>query len=548
MSGEAMDNKFSRKKFIQTALTVGGGLALGWGAAGCGSSNNRVIPGKILGANAQVGHKLRTGQFAAPSIFEEKDIVIVGGGIAGLSAARYLQSQGVTNFVLLDLEEAAGGNSRSGKNAVSNYPWGAHYLPIPGLEHKEIIDFLVEAGCITGFENGLPVYNELYLCHAPEERLFINGIWQNGLIPRLGNSKQDDEEFNRFHQLMEGYKNAVGPNNKPLFALPLDDSDYTPESYQFDGYSFEEFLRAKGFHSKKLHWYVNYCCRDDYGTESSRTSAFAGIHYFAGRRGQAHNAENGDVLTWPEGNAFLAGKLQQNIRNYIQPNALAYKVEKGDDGSYKVYYNKANTNVTVCITTKRIIMATPQFINKRLLANIGRDVDYNAFSYAPWMVANLTLKNAPAERTDSQPLSWDNVLYNSTGLGYINSCHQHLNTLRKQTVLTYYMPLSAKEPAAMRNDAYAKTIDQWQQQIIADLKRAHPAIESEIENLDVWLWGHAMARPTVGFLANKERIKAQQPIDDRIFFAHSDLGLPVFEEAFYQGRRAAEKVLKSLAV
>lgn len=548
-SGEAMGNKFSRKKFIQTALTVGGGLALGLGTTGCNTGNaKRVIPGKIMGANSKTGHKLREGKFAKPTVFEEKDIVIVGGGISGLSAARYLQSQGVTNFVLLDLEDTAGGNSRAGQNEISAYPWGAHYLPIPGVEHKEIIDFLEEAGCITGFENGLPVYNELYLCHAPEERLFINGIWQNGLIPQLGNNKQDNDEFKRFHELMEGYKNGVGLNNKPLFALPLDDSDYTPEVYEYDGYSFEDFLRINGFGSDKLHWYVNYCCRDDYGTESSQTSAFAGIHYFAGRRGKAHNAENGDVLTWPEGNAFLARKLQQNIKQYIQSNALAYKVEKAEDGTYKVYYNNAGTDVTACITAKRIIMATPQFVNKRLLSTIKRDVDYAAFTYAPWMVANLTLKNAPTERTESQPLSWDNVLYNSAGLGYINSCHQHIKTLRRQTVLTYYMPLSGKEPTAMRNEAYTKTIGDWQQQIITDLQRAHPNIENEIDNLDVWLWGHAMARPTVGFLADKERKKAQQPIDNKLFFAHSDLGLPVFEEAFYQGRRVAEMLLKSMAV
>ncbi|UPT67156.1 MAG: FAD-dependent oxidoreductase [Sphingobacteriales bacterium JAD_PAG50586_3] len=404
-------------------------------------------------------------------------------------------------------------------------------MPIPGPEHKEILSFLNEAGCIHNFTaEGLPVYNELYLCHAPEERLFTHGVWQNGIIPQLGNSKNDNDELERFHKLMEGYKNAVDASGKPLFALPVDDSAFTPETIALDNISFVDFLKQQGFTSDKVFWYANYCCRDDYGTESAKTSAFAGIHYFAGRRGLAANAENGDVLTWPQGNGFLADKLQQHTKGNIKTNALVYRVEEGPDNMCHVYYNKAGTDATVRIIARKVLMATPQFINKRLLS--GRQLNYDAFSYAPWMVANLTLKNAPLDRSDNRPLSWDNVLYKSDGLGYINSCHQHTKLHQKQVVLTYYKPLSTGEPAQMRQQAHAKDIAAFQQEIIADLKRAHPHIEEEIENLDVWLWGHAMARPTLGFITGNERKQAKQTINGTIYFAHSDLGLPVFEEAF----------------
>jgi hypothetical protein len=32
-----------------------------------------------------------------------------------------------------------------------------------------------------------------------------------------------------------------------------------------------------------LNWYMNYCCRDDYGATTNNTSAWAGIQYFASR-------------------------------------------------------------------------------------------------------------------------------------------------------------------------------------------------------------------------------------------------------------------------
>lgn len=539
-----MGSKLSRKSFIKSGLVLGGGLALGIGLNSC--KGTKAIPGKLLGAASKTGHKLREGKFASPTLFEEYETVIVGAGITGLSAARYFSLNGYTNYILLDLEEEAGGNSRAGQNKVSAYPWGAHYLPIPGLEHKEIIDFLKDAGCITAFtDTGLPVYNELYLCHAPEERLFINGVWQNGLIPQLGNTPKDNEEIDRFHKLMEDFKNATNTNGKPLFALPVNDSALTDETIALDKISFTDYLTQQGFTSEKLRWYINYCCRDDYGTEAKDTSAFAGIHYFAGRRGMAANAENGDVLTWPEGNAFLANKLKLHSAKNTRNNTLVYHVEHTASGCTVLYWD-AKKDKTISIKAKKVLMAGPQFINQRVVKN-SRDINYKAFSYAPWVVAAITLKEAPADRTDNRPLSWDNVLYNSSSLGYINNTHQSMAMHQGKTVLSYYKPLSGDSPSAMRKKAYETSLEVFQQEIIGDLKKAHPGIEDSIENLDVWLWGHAMARPTVGFITGSDRKKALLPINNSIYFAHSDLGMPVFEEAFYQGYRAAANLLSSIS-
>ncbi|MCK7490550.1 MAG: hypothetical protein MZW92_01185 [Comamonadaceae bacterium] len=37
-----------------------------------------------------------------------------------------------------------------------------------------------------------------------------------------------------------------------------------------------DWLLAQGLTSPPLHWYVNYACRDDYGTDYAQTSAWAG--------------------------------------------------------------------------------------------------------------------------------------------------------------------------------------------------------------------------------------------------------------------------------
>ena len=75
-----------------------------------------------------------------------------------------------------------------------------------------------------------------------------------------------------------------------------------------------------------------------------------------------------------------------------------------------------------------------------------------------------------------------------------------------------------------------------------------PTSAELVERLDVMRWGHAMPRPRPGFVSGAARPRAAQPLRG-IHFAHSDLsGVASFEEAFYQGVRAAEEVLAARGV
>jgi hypothetical protein len=72
--------------------------------------------------------------------------------------------------------------------------------------------------------------------------------------------------------------------------------------------------------------------------------------------------------------------------------------------------------------------------------------------------------------------------------------------------------------------------------IISDLSIAHPNIENEIESIEIYKMGHGMISPTPNFIFSEEKEMAAKNIDNKIFFAHSDLsGISVFEEAFHQG-------------
>jgi hypothetical protein len=547
MNGEFIrtDNGISRKDFIRYLTLMAGSAFTGLQADGCRPAQDPYahIKGGIIGASAAVGHQLRQGAFAAPAVVSHCPVVIAGGGVAGLSAARALQQQGIKDFQLLELEAQAGGNSSSGHNCYTSYPWGAHYLPIPNHHDTPLLRLLQEAGIITGYTAaGLPVYNETDLCFDPQERLYINGRWQEGLVPQFGLAAADNKAISDFLQLMESWRTKKGSDGRYAFDIPMALSSADEAFLSLDGITMAAYLQQEGFSSTPLLWYVDYCCRDDYGAGIRQVSAWAGIHYFASRRGQSGNVDSRTVLTWPEGNGRLVKHLQQYCREQLQPQSLVYRVTPQPQEVW-IDYLDVRSHTTKRIIAERCIMATPHFITQRLL---GNHAAAGGFAYSPWMVANITLDGFPDSR--GSPLSWDNVCYKGRSLGYVYAQQQLLQREAPQAhVITYYLPLDQLPPADARKYAIGLQHAHWVRLITDELEKAHSGIRRQIQQIDVWVWGHGMIRPEPGFISGEGRLKAQQALDGKVFFAHSDLsGISIFEEAFYHGNRAAMAVVRSL--
>jgi hypothetical protein len=554
MSGQnsySKDNKegLSRRSFLYRALAAAGILGLS-GTVGyrlLSPPARHRIKGSICGTAAATGHRLREARFPEPSAVLEKEYVIVGGGVAGLSAARWLKKSGIDSFTLLELDSRPGGNSAYGSNEITEYPWGAHYITLPGPNQQDLLAFLEETEVITGYDSrNRPIYNEYYICFDPQERLFINGRWQEGLVPVYGVPAQDMKQINRFFELMNGYKAAKGKDGRDAFIIPISECSEDTEYTQLDRLSMKEFLLSHDLRSEYLHWYVGYCCRDDFGCNLEETSAWAGIHYFASRKGEASNADANHVLTWPEGNGWLVKQLEKPLHGHILTNTLAYSVSPVNGGVQIDYYD-AVTGSTSRILAKKCIMAVPQFINRRILhadRGFSTDTFYNSFTYSPWMVATIILRSALIEDRGF-PLCWDNVFYGSTSLGYINAGHQHLNTGHARNVLSYYLPLADEAPAAAREKALKRSHAEWVDRIVGDLEIAHPGIADLIDTVDVWIWGHGMIRPVPGFVWSQDRKSASRAAGN-IFFAHSDLsGYSIFEEAFRLGIEAARQAIRA---
>jgi NAD(P)-binding Rossmann-like domain len=543
-----MSKKLGRRDFIEKALLSGVGLSmLTYLLSSCKTKVNPVVSQVD---NSQKGHLLRDFKFPEPTSSIEVDTVILGAGISGLSAAYSLNKSGFSDYKMLDLDEFPGGNAQSRSNEVCAYPLGAHYLPIVNNHDHELISFLHEHNIIVGFdENGLPRYNEQYLCADPDERLFSDGIWQDGLIPQITTTPAEKKEIKRFLDQMQEFKTAKGSDEKYYFDLPLDLSSQDTAAKSLDEIQMTEWLKGQGYQSTPLLWYVNYCCRDDYGTRADETSAWAAIHYFAGRKSQAANAESDAVLTWPEGNNFLVNCLLSKIPlEKIKLNAVVFHLDVKDN-QVEVFYYSILENKSTRVMAKNCIDALPLFVHKKFSGNINavlQPVQHN-ISYAPWLVANLTL-NAALHQERGATMAWDNVIMNDQSLGYVNAGHQLLHSRPTQYVLTYYKPLCDVDPKTARQNAHSQSNEELTATILDELREVHADLDEKLIKIELKIWGHAMIRPTVNAIW-KERLERNKILQSSgIHFAHCDhSGISLFEEAFHQGINAAKKIMEAKA-
>jgi hypothetical protein len=526
------------------AAFLGGPAVL---AAGCSRSVPGLPPeGSIIGASAAIGHRLRDGLRPVPAAdrWQEISVVIVGGGVAGLSAAWRLQRAGFDDFALLELEPSAGGTSQSGALGGIRCPWGAHYLPAPLKENRGLILLLDEMGILEGRDaDDEPIVGEQFLCRDPQERLFIDGAWHEGLRPVAGQSAADERDWEVFQAQIEHWVAWRDARGRRAFAIPLAASSDDAEVTALDRMSMAEWLLQHHLTSPRLRWFVDYACRDDFGLTVEQTSAWAGLFYFASRI-RSPRAEAQPLITWPEGNGRLVEHLRTPIADRIRLGCAVTEIipVAGVTPGVDVVAVSHDGNDVLGFHARQVIFCAPHLLAPHLIREFKdqRGTDAIEFEYGSWLVANLLLRDRPVE--PGFPLAWDNVLYSSPSLGYVTATHQQ-GIDRGPTVFTWYYPFCNGNPRAGRERLLSLGWKDCAQIALADLEQAHPDIRSLVARLDVMRWGHAMICPRPGFLWGGARARESQPFGP-VHFANTDLsGVALFEEALYHGIRAAEEIL-----
>ncbi|MBS1149375.1 MAG: hypothetical protein H6Q89_1073, partial [Myxococcaceae bacterium] len=496
----------------------------------------------------ETGHLLRTGPPPlAPEPERTVDVLIVGAGAAGLSAAWRLAGAGVTDVMVCELDAVEGGTARSGKNAASAYPWGAHYLPAPLTATGPVPRLLKELGALTGVDaHGSPQYAEEALIQEPEERIFFQGSWYEGLYLRVGASAEDLAQLARFEAQMQAFAGARDGKGRKAFAVPVASGSDDAEWTQLDKLSMAQWLELQRFDSPRLKWLVEYACLDDFGSTAADTSAWAGIWYFSSR--QTGEEKNDGYLSWPEGNGRLISQLARSVpAGRLRHRCLVHTLEPTPTG-WTAHALDAATQKPVQLRARQVVLACPRHVAARVLAPWRQrpPAFVKEFQCSPWVVANLTLSARPTGR--GFPLAWDNVFYESKSIGYVVATHQAPRAdVHGPTVLTWYCPLAGADPKAERTRLLETRYPEWEQVVLADLTPAHKDIRALATRLEVMRWGHAMIKPRPGFVWGGARQQALESLEGSLHFAHTDLGgLALFEEANHFGVLAAERAIAGL--
>jgi monoamine oxidase len=402
------------------------------------------------------------------------------------------------------------------------------------------VTLLRELGAITGEdERGRPIPAEEMVVRDPEERVFWNGEWREGLYLREGASSADLAELARFQAEISAFAMRRDDKGRRAFDLPLERSSDDSDLTKLDAMPMSAWLDERGFHSARLRWLVAYACRDDYGLLPETTSAWAGLFYFASRL-EGSGEDAAPLFAWTNGNGRIVEHLAGVASQRIRPRHLVVDVATFEDRA-EVLALDLTRNEVVRFVAERVIFAAPKMLAARVLRTLRDEKPWwcDRFSYGAWMVANVHLDAHPVGR--GAPIAWDNVLYDSPSLGYVVATHQAFVD-SGPTVLTYYYAYTDPDPAAGRRLLLQGDHAAFVDLVLTDLAPAHPKLRRHVQRVDVFRWGHAMAQPRVGFLWGGARREAVKPVG-RVHMAHSDLsGMGLFEEALHHGIRAAEEI------
>jgi glycine/D-amino acid oxidase-like deaminating enzyme len=475
------------------------------GLIGLAAKGDTPLTGGFVNDGSSWGHPIRDRSRApAPKENRRTSIAIIGGGIAGLSAARRLDQLGCRDWLLLEAEPEAGGNARSGRNPISEYPWAAHYVPVPNRESTHVRELFTELGLILPDGS----YDERWLCHSPQERLYLHGRWQMSLDPEVAGSPEDRRQKQRFDAQMADFAATGG------FTLPMELGAKPGPLWNL---SFGDWLARNGYDSPYLRWSADYGCRDDYGGAAADISAWAGVHYFASRQ----HDEKGP-FTWPAGNGWIVARLLEKLGQHrIRLSAPVTSIRREKAG-WMIH------SAAITLRAKAVIFAAPSFLSPYVIEGYQ---PRESLVYSPWLTANLTIQRAP----DLGETAWDNVIYRSPSLGYVVATHQNLGTHQESSVWTYYLALTG-DALAQRRRLQTTGWKEWTEFILRDLEQAHPQIRRHVTRIDIMRHGHAMRRPVPG-MRFPETVRA---FAQSLLFANSDQSpLPVFEQAQANGIESA---------
>ena len=450
----------------------------------------------------EVCHQIRDGhRFEGPTAEQKAAVVIIGGGVAGLSAAYFLRGQ---DFLLLEKEDHFGGNAYQEEFEGQPFATGSAFA-----DKGDYGDQL--AG-----EIGL----KLLPVHNPDptivNKTFVPDTWKAG-INELPYPKEVRESFQKFKEDM--VKINVRERLAELDSEPFTKytAAYAPEVQQWwDGYG-----------------------PSNWGATAQDTSAFIGIgsmQYIA--------SGNEQRVILPGGLGCITHRLvevlQPRYKERLLGNATVVSIVPEKDEVRVTYYHEGKLTA---VAAKAVICCAPKLIASRLISNLPAEqkTAMQHTRYAPYPVVNLIFDKPVYNR------GYDTWCPGNTFTDFIVADWTVRNTPgyhQKHNVLTFYTPLRENQRFTLLDENNCKALAA---RVLADFQKLMPEFNVNPIEVRFYRRGHPMFMAVPGQFT-KNRIAAAQPLD-RIFFGNADSGGPesLTSESVRLSKAAAEWSAQVLA-
>jgi monoamine oxidase len=457
----------------------------------------------VEGEDNRICHQVRDGKvFSRPPVSARHEVVIVGGGVSGMTAAYLLRSR---DFLLLEKEPHWGGNAYLMEYQGNAYATGSAFL-----EKSEFgYSFAKEIGL-----EPLPVNDRDSTIIKGE---WIANTWTEGL-DKLPYPAPVREGFKKFKKDMLAIDLKKRANE--LFNLP-----------------FSDFM--KGYPPEVKRWWDNYG-PSNWGAATEDTAAAMGI----GEIQEIGGDSVPEFYTWPGGLGAITKKvaeiLQPNFADRMQAGATTVAVVP-DGKEVQVTYMQGPELKTVA--AKTVIMATPKFITRRIVQGLPEKQSdaMHEIRYIPYAVVNLIF-NKPVFNK-----SYDTWCPGNTFTDFIVADWTIRNQpgyQQKYNIVTCYTPMSEDDRGYLLTETGTR---KKAVSVLSDFQKLFPGSNVDPVEVHIYRRGHPLYMSTPG-LYTKVQPLVREPMD-RVFFANTDSEGPesTITGAIIAARRAVKEAESRMA-
>src|SRR5262245_6426190 len=492
----------------------------------------------------------RSGRFDIAEAGETYDTIVVGAGMAGLSAAYFVRAQHPNAKVLvLDAQAEAGGNAGVDKAAPLPCPasTGASYALKPTWE---VIEKFYAGIGVRWQEHVVPdpLYSYFFDDRAPHVRAGS----------KLWNIDTYGKGFSDVPYAPEILRDLVRAREdlKRWSALPGGPTDPADESKPaYDGLavqSFADYLKEKAFHPAVADFFTRYSV-DALGGAAAHVSAHSAISFLG--------AEFSSLFAFPVVNHQLVERSLTSLRGRpgvrMLPKAMALRADDDAQGASVVYVSDGKF---VRARAKAVVLAGQSHTARHLVTHLLDDAQRKALgeaTFVPVVVANVAVrKAAPIADLGYDAYYWGSQYWADFVVAdWVGPARQDPS---RPTVLTFFGG-NDKPPDRMAEERYAlltTPFGVYERSLKEDLGRVLGGRDFEFERdvsaIFLYRWGHGMIFPKVGWVfaepvdgkrAPCARHLARKSLGRIAIGAQDVEGNPSIESAVSAGWRTAREAL-----